>query len=124
MFYLLTILLTALHLQYMIWFFGEIINQWIYALILMPILKINMGVDQCWIMYELSLRIQLNIDTHEEQQKDQLAISHDEWAGATVTERKIKYGRRVLTTLIVSNVAGIMAYLVYLEVTVADPGER
>lgn len=45
----------------MIAFFGEIIYQWIYALVLMPVLKINIGLDQCWVIYELSLRIKQNI---------------------------------------------------------------
>ena len=125
MFYILTVILTLLHLQYMIWWFGEILNQWVFALVLMPVVKINMGFDQCWVMYELSLRVQENIQRCNSIESDQLNISKDSSIVLVEakTERIIKKGRRLITAFIVLNLTAISSYLIWVEVT-HDPEGR
>ena len=56
-FYLLTIILTVLRFYYAIWFFYERENQYVTPLLMVPILKINMGFIGCWMLFELSLFI-------------------------------------------------------------------
>ena len=128
-FYVLTVLLTGLHLQYMLWFFGEIINQWVFALILMPVVKINMGLDQCWILYELSLRIQqsIRITRQRQESEDQLDVSYDASVTSSkdkATERRIKNGRRLLTIIIAINLTAITIYLIWFEASKTEPKER
>ncbi len=64
LFYTLAIMLTLARLSYDILSFGQIMNQWIIYT-LMPIIKINMGLNQCWMLYELSLRVSLSIELKE-----------------------------------------------------------
>ena len=115
-FYILTIALTVIHLQYMIWFFGQIIQQWIFANILMPVIKINIGLDHCWVMYELSLRVEQNIKRTVAMEKDQLAVSNDE-PTANIdkkTEDFIRCGRIWVTAFIATNLTGVMAYSIWV----------
>ena len=91
----------------------------------MPVVKINMGFDQCWVMYELSLRVQENIQRCSSVESDQLNISKDSNVVdmEAKTERIIKKGRRLITVFIVLNLTVIMSYLIWVEVT-CDPEGR
>ena len=60
LFYVLTILLTVVRIWYSIFFFGFIMYQYVIAVI-MPILYINMGLNQCWMLFELSLRVRRSL---------------------------------------------------------------
>ena len=56
LFYVLTMLLTIGRIAYDIMQFGYLFEQYVIPTML-PILKINMGLIQCWMLYELSLRV-------------------------------------------------------------------
>ena len=60
-FYLLIVLLTILRFYYCIWFQYEREAQHVTTLLLIPILKTNIGVVQCWMLVELSLYIEQSI---------------------------------------------------------------
>jgi len=57
-FYLLIVLLTSLRFYYCMWFLYERANQHVTTLLLVPIVKINMGFVMCWMLLELSLYIE------------------------------------------------------------------
>lgn len=56
LFYTLTVLLTLARISYNVMQFGFYIDQYI-VVVMMPIIKVNMGVNQCWMLYELTLRV-------------------------------------------------------------------
>ena len=56
-FYVLVILLSISRICYSFFFFREYFNYRIINFLLKPIILINLGLVQCWIIYELSLRI-------------------------------------------------------------------
>ena len=60
-FYVIAVLLTLTEIYYSIWILYESVNKIFFAYEFKPILMINMGLIQCWIMLELSLRLKLNI---------------------------------------------------------------
>ena len=112
LFYTLAIMLTLARLSYDILQFGQIINQWIIYT-LMPIIKINMGLNQCWMLYELSLRVSLSIKL--KQLKDTTQQNADK--SLATTEKIIKIGRIVLLVFVPSN---LIFLSVYILVTYSD----
>lgn len=61
MFYMLTFLLTGLRIFYNVWFYANIWNEYIFAMLGMPIVKVCMGLNQCWMLLELAIRVRLSI---------------------------------------------------------------
>ena len=61
LFYVLTISLVLERLYYTICFFWVIEEKELFGHLLKVIIKINLGVVQCWILFELGLRITLDI---------------------------------------------------------------
>ena len=74
LFYFLTVVLTGLRIYYAIWFFQQRTDQHLFLPILTPIVKINIGLVQCWMLYELSLRVQqsIRLSNLEEQHFDEV----------------------------------------------------
>ena len=60
-FYALVVLIGLVRMTYAIFFFYERKNQELIGYIIKPILKISLGLVQCWMLVELSLRIQQSI---------------------------------------------------------------
>ena len=56
-FYLLTIWLSLSEAHFNIFFFKSTTEQKVYELNMRPILKLIMGIIQCWMLFELALRI-------------------------------------------------------------------
>ena len=56
-FYILTVILTGIRLFYFLMFYANLENQYVFAMLGMPIVKINMGLNQCWMLIELTLNV-------------------------------------------------------------------
>ena len=61
MFYILTIWLAAIRIFKSYFFFYTQMSAGLLGDLLAPILKLNIGAVQCWILIELGLKITLNI---------------------------------------------------------------
>ena len=61
MFYVLTIWLVAMRVYSSFFFLLLMIESDLFGDLLIPILKLNIGLVQCWILFELGLRVTLNI---------------------------------------------------------------
>ena len=97
---------------------------------MMPILKVNMGLSQCWIVIELALRIRLTTTFSELPKKKfdqstasvellntQNSIGPDPTiiynTEAQTTEKVIKRGRWCIITFITFNLVGFYIYFIY-----------
>ena len=61
MFYIVLILLATIRVYYSIFFFYGYKSYDYIGYLMKPILTINLGVTQCWILFELAVRIDQNI---------------------------------------------------------------
>ena len=61
LFYILTVWLIMMRIYYSVWYFNVWINSEIVVAEYKNVLKINLGLVQCWLLYELSLRISESI---------------------------------------------------------------
>ena len=109
LFYVLTVILTLMRLWSNLWFLGYILNQYLLE-VLCPILKINIGLNQCWMLLELSLRIRKSITISKGHPTH---LSEDSLSqNLESTERKIFWGRLLVLMLIPANLITITVYLV------------
>ena len=102
MFYIVVILLASLRIYFSIWYFyGKVQADYISDL-MKPILNINLGVVQCWILFELSLRI--NESIYFTELMATIAKGEGRYLsniqGKNHEENIIKYGRGILFTFI------------------------
>ena len=65
LFYVLVIWLTILRIYYCIYYFNIWINADIIGSEMKNVLKINIGLVQCWILFEFSLRISESIEDNK-----------------------------------------------------------
>ena len=70
MFYILTIWLAGMRLITSILYFRTIVEQDLFGFTLNPILKLNIGLVQCWMLFELGLQVTLSIKMTEYLQKN------------------------------------------------------
>ena len=56
LFYVLTSWLAVMRVYWSFCFFINIVEQDLFGFLLLPMLKLNVGVIQCWILVELTLR--------------------------------------------------------------------
>ena len=70
MFYILTIWLAGMRLITSILYFRSIVEQDLFGFNLNPILKLNIGLVQCWMLFELGLQVTLSIKMTEYLQKN------------------------------------------------------
>ena len=56
-FYILSLCLTALRIHFNIWFYCLERGDTVLTPIMMPLLKIDIGLNQCWVMFELILNL-------------------------------------------------------------------
>ena len=61
MFYILTISLAAMRIYGSSFYFFILIEKELFGQLLIPIIKLNLGAVQCWMLFELGLRVSLNI---------------------------------------------------------------
>ena len=120
LFYVLTVVLTLMRIWSNLWFLGYILHQYLLE-VLCPVLKINIGLNQCWMLLELSLRLRKSIAISK------LTATHlsDESLSQSLegTERKIFWGRLFVLVLIPVNVIGITVYLA-MQGQTTDKQER
>ena len=69
MFYILTICLAVVRIYFSFFYFVVVANNGIFGNLLHPVIKLNLGIVQCWILLELGLRVNLNIRLTENLQK-------------------------------------------------------
>lgn len=69
MFYVLAISLAAMRIYGSLFYFFIDIRYDLFGNLLPPILKLNMGAVQCWILFELGLKVTLNIRLTKNLQK-------------------------------------------------------
>ena len=60
-FYILTICLAVVRIYNSFFFFVLVAENEIFGILLPPVIKLNLGMVQCWILLELGLRVNLNI---------------------------------------------------------------
>ena len=61
LFYILTIWLAAMRIYVSFFYFTIYQNYELLGDLLTPIIKLNLGVVQCWMLFELGLKVTLNI---------------------------------------------------------------
>ena len=66
-FYYLVVLLAMLRLQWSIMFYWYLIVSQDFTLLLEPVLLINIGIIQCWMILEIALRITQDLKLYEVQ---------------------------------------------------------
>ena len=59
-FYIIVILLSIARFYFTIWCLPQVIDRILFTAEIMPILKVNLGFVQCWILTELYMRIKLS----------------------------------------------------------------
>ena len=106
LFYVLTISLVLSRIYYTICFFWVIEEKELFGHLLKVIIKINLGVVQCWILFELGLRITLDI-----RQMRQSTSSIDSGSRDRVINNLIKYGRCCLLSLIIIELTSLIVFL-------------
>ena len=60
-FYGLTYMLTMFRICFTLLIYGNHINEYLILNFGMPLSKINMGLNQCWVLIELALRVNLSL---------------------------------------------------------------
>ena len=98
-------------------------NLEIFGSLLAPILKLNIGFVQCWILVELGLKVTLNIKQTESLQKSVsgvgdlgLSLSQSEGKSSQRINKWIKYGRCVLIVVTIVELTLLFAYFGYQTV--------
>ena len=125
-FYILTFILTGLRIFYNIAFYANLVNEYVFSMLGMPIVKINMGLNQCWMLLELSMRVKLSIQLASSEPFAPESDSFNDTRHRDLvnsTERKIRIGSRIVVVSIAVNLIVIFAYLGYRQVTF-DVSER
>ena len=102
-FYVLVILLTVAELLYTFFMLKLVMHDNIFVFIL-PVIKIEIGLAQCWILFELSLQIQKSI-------KQDIMIRENQLVSNDRTEITIKFGRIFLSLFISATLIFITIYL-------------
>ena len=59
-FYIMVLLLTVTRFYFTLWCLPQFIERILFAAEMMPILKVNLGLIQCWILAELYMRIKFS----------------------------------------------------------------
>ena len=70
MFYILTICMSSMRIYTSLFYFFYALEGDIVAYLLTPILNLNVGAVQCWILFELGLKVTLNIRLVESLQRN------------------------------------------------------
>ena len=65
-FYVLTFLLTGFRIFFNIFTFGNALNENIFVIFMMPLMKINLGINQCWTLNELAMRVNLSLKVSDQ----------------------------------------------------------
>ena len=102
-FYLLAMFLSLLEAYVNFSLFFVVCNRRTFAVEMRPIIKIAIGIVQCWMLFELALRINLEIKTTDSMRLSTIHISGDRKSrqlqvnniGAR-TEKIIRFGRVIL----------------------------
>ena len=130
-FYALVVLISVVRMTYAIFFFYERKNQELIGYIIKPILKINLGIVQCWMLVELSLRIQQSIK-FTNMLKNQMNMNESLiQSGKNAetysrkeqerTEQVLKYGRVIVIATLICEIVGIVIYFTVLDIDYDDP---
>ena len=73
MFYILTICLAVVRIYFSFFYFVLVAENETFGNLLPSIIKLNLGVVQCWILFELGLKVNLNIKLTENLQKNTIS---------------------------------------------------
>lgn len=61
MFYIYTVMLALMRIYFSFFFFYIFLEYELFGILVKPILKLDIGVIQCWVLIELALKVTLNI---------------------------------------------------------------
>ena len=61
MLYVLIICIATMRIYFSLFYLFTNLVHDLFGWLLLPMLKINLGVVQCWILFELALRVTINI---------------------------------------------------------------
>ena len=73
-----------------------------------PILKINLGIVQCWMIMEIALRIRQDLMMHDQKQMQPTSLKN--------IDCFIKYGRKAMIYSIIFETTAIMVFLLTLQI--------
>ena len=117
-FYVIVIMLASLRIYFSVfYFYGKLYHDY-FGYLMKPLLNLNLGVVQCWILFELALRINENVKQMKQinqiNSADTTALDQQEKMkkGQDRIESIIWYGRFILFTLIPIELIGISIWLI------------
>jgi len=102
MFYILSMLLIAFEFYFLIWYFkSEFFVIEPISLNAPPLIKSMIGLEQCWIMVELSLRIGQSIKQAEKRRMLDVRAYQ-------ITEKWISLGRNIVSIIVICFLLSIL----------------
>ena len=118
MFYILTIWLSSMRIYTSLFYFFYVLKGDIVAYLLTPILNLNVGAVQCWILFELGLKVTLNIRLVESLQRNAAGGREDlepsqlqfDSSGREKINNLIWYGRCFLMVVIPLELVSLIVY--------------
>ena len=81
-----------------------------------PILKINLGIVQCWMIMEIALRIRQDLMMHDQKQMQPASLKN--------IDCFIKYGRKAMIYSIIFETTAIMVFLLTLQIKTNEVMDR
>lgn len=81
-----------------------------------PILKINLGIVQCWMIMEIALRIRQDLMMHDQKQMQPAKLKN--------IDCFIKYGRKAMIYSIIFETTGMMIYILMLQIESDEASDR
>ena len=121
-FYILTVILTLFRIYFSFFYFYDIHHVDILGVLFKPVLKINMGLAQCWILTELSLIISESILYTKTKQVSNVSESDHSAAAVSIKSKKvtteliIKRGRIFLVCFVTVEILAILVYFIYEDI--------
>ena len=120
--YILAICLAAMRFYTSFFYFFIAVRYELFGLELTPILKLNLGLVQCWILFELGLKVTINIRMTESlkqsivgQEEQEVAQPQFESNGIQNINNLIKYGRCFMMVAIPIEFVSFMIYFGIVE---------
>ena len=113
LFYFYAFLLTLTRLFFTIFIFYEFIEYFFAVFIMMPVFKISIGLLQCWIMLELSFRI-----------NEYILLSKNIPFDLQRTTKVIKWGRICITIFLCSLTAAAVILMTFENMLLDEEGRK
>ena len=113
-FYYLVVLLAILRLQWSIMYYWYLISFQYFPFLLEPVLLINIGIVQCWMILEIALRITQDLKLYEVQMRRD-GRKEEQMKKSLKIEKFIKYGRKVMIFIVLLETTLVIIWLSILS---------